>query len=311
MANGGAAPAASLSLAGRILGLATSLVLHPLLRRGNAAPSTRRVLEVLGAMIGGCAGGTDLRHCQLGGVPVDIVSPGRAGQGSIMYLHGGAYVSGSLRSYRRLVTYLAAATGCRVIAVDYRLAPAHPYPAAYADSLAVYTALVAEPTTGIIVIAGDSAGGGLALATAIGLRDSGVPLPAGLVCIAPWSDLTCSGDSVRSRAGRERMLTPAGLAADARRYAAGADLRSPLVSPLFADLRGLPPMLIQVGEDEILLDDSTRLAASARAAGVTVNLQVWPRLWHVWHLYAGLMPEADNAMRSISDFVAALIRRRG
>ena len=136
MANGGAAPAASLSLAGRILGLATSLVLHPLLRRGNAAPSTRRVLEVLGAMIGGCAGGTDLRHCQLGGVPVDIVSPGRAGQGSIMYLHGGAYVSGSLRSYRRLVTHLAAATGCRVIAVDYRLAPAHPYPAAYADSLA-------------------------------------------------------------------------------------------------------------------------------------------------------------------------------
>ena len=228
-----------------------------------------------------------------------------------MYLHGGAYVSGSIRSYRRLVTHLAAATGCRVVAVDYRLAPEHPYPAAYADSLAVYTALVAEAANQTIIIAGDSAGGGLAMATAVGLRDCGAPLPAGLVCIAPWSDLTCSGDSMRSRAGRERMLTPAGVAADARRYAAGAELRTPLISPLFADLRGLPPMLIQVGEDEILLDDSTRLAASARSAGVTVNLEVWPRLWHVWHLYAGLMPEADAAIGSIADFVAARIRRQG
>lgn len=129
-------------------------------------------------------------------------------------------------------------------------------------------------------------------------------MPAALVCIAPWVDLTCSGESMRTRARRERMLSPAGLAIDARHYANGENLRNPLIPPLFADLSGLPPLLIQVGDDELLLDDSTRLAAVAQAAGLSVTLQVWPRLWHVWHLFVGLMPEADAAMRSIADNIS-------
>lgn len=296
----------SLSPGARVLGLGTSVVLRPLLRRGFAP--RRRVLELVGATIGQRAAGTQVQRTLLGGVPVEIATPpGQAGPASIVYLHGGAYVALSARSYRRLVTHLAAATGCRVIAVDYRLAPEHPYPAALEDAIAVYTAELDARPHQKIVLAGDSAGGGLTLATALALRDRGIALPAALICIAPWVDLTCSGNSMASCAQRERVLSPAGLAIDARLYAGGEDLKSPLVSPLFADLSGLPPMMIQVGADEILLDDSTRLADLAQASGVTVNLQVWPRLWHDWHLYAGLMPEADAAMRAIAAFLSAQI----
>lgn len=302
----------SLSVAGRILAVTTSSTLHLLLRRGNAAPSTRRVLEALGWLIGQTAGDVGIHHADPGGVRVDVVSPRLVDPtASIVYLHGGAYVSGSPRSYRRLVSHLAAITGCRVYAVDYRLAPEHPYPAALDDSIAVYTALQADESAETLVLAGDSAGGGLTLATAVTLRDRGAPLPAALACIAPWADLTCSGQSMRTRARLERMMSPAGLAIDARRYANGENLRNPLISPLFADLRGLPPLLIQVGDDEILLDDSTRLATVAEAAGVSVTLQVWPRLWHVWHLYAGLMPEADAALRAIAAFISAQVRPSG
>ena len=310
-ASAAAESAGRLSPAGRILGFGTRAVLHPLLRRGNAAPMTRRAVGLLGLMIGQRARGTGVQRTRLAGVPVEIVTPpppGRSAPATIVYLHGGAYVSASPRTYRRLVTHLAAATGCRVVAVDYRLAPDHPYPAALDDSLAVCSAVLADRPQQKIFIAGDSAGGGLTLATAVTLRDRGAPLPAALICIAPWTDLTCSGESIRTRARRERMMSPAGVAADARRYAGREDLRNPLISPLFADLRGLPPMLIQVGDDEILLDDSIRLAESARAAGVTVNLQVWQQLWHVWHLYAGLMQEADTAMRGIADFVDDRLR---
>lgn len=294
----------SLSLPGRILATATSLTLHPLLRRGNAAPSTRRVIELLGRLIGQTARGVAVHHTKVGGVPVDVLTPGPATpKASIIYLHGGAYVSASPRSYRRLVSHLAAITGRQVFAVDYRLAPEHPYPAALDDTLAVYSAVLADQSTEKLVVAGDSAGGGLALATAIALRDRGAPLPAALVCIAPWTDLTCSGESMRTRARAERMMTPAGVVVDARRYAGGASLRDPLISPLFADLSGLPRLLIQVGDDEILLDDATRLAAAAEQAGVRVNLEIWPHLWHVWHLYAGVVPEADEAMRVIADFI--------
>jgi acetyl esterase/lipase len=297
-----------LSIAGRVLGAATSATLHPLLRRGNAAPATRRVLEALGWIIGQTPRSVDVHRVHMGGVPVHLAAP-RGGRptGSIIYLHGGAYVSGSPRSYRRLVSHLAAVTRCAVYAVDYRLAPEHRFPAALDDTLAVYRALLSEQDPERIVLAGDSAGGGLALATAITLRERTLPLPAGVVCIAPWVDLTCSGDSMRARAHRERMMSPAGLAADARRYAGPPDLRDPLVSPLFAVLRGLPPIFIQVGDDEVLLDDSTRLAAAARTAGVAVQLTVWPRLWHVWHLYAGLVPEADAALADIAAFIRARV----
>lgn len=292
----------SLSPAARILGPVTTAVLGSLLRRGFAR--RRRALELVGVAIGQRASGTDVQRARLGGVPVEIATPpGPAGSASIVYLHGGAYVAVSARSYRRLVTHLSVAAGCRVIAVDYRLAPEHPYPAGLEDCIAVYAAELDERPHEKVVLAGDSAGGGLTLATAIALRDRGIRLPAALVCISPWVDLTCSGDSMATCVKRERVLSPAGLAIDSRLYAGGADLASPLVSPLFADLSGLPPMMIQVGADEVLLDDSARLADSARSSGVAVDLQVWQGLWHVWHLYAGLMPEANAAMRAIADFV--------
>lgn len=297
----------ALSPAARVVGFSTRGVLCPLLRGGFA--SRRRFLDLVGSAIGQRAAGTHVQRTTLGGVPVEIASPPKqSAAATIIYLHGGAYVAVSARSYRRLVTHLAVATGCRVIAVDYRLAPEHPYPAALDDAIAVYTAESLTQPSEKIFLAGDSAGGGLTMATAVALRDRGQDQPTALICISPWVDLTCSGRSMTTRAGRERMLSPAGLAADARLYAGGKDLGSPLVSPLFADLNGLPPMLIQVGEDEVLLDDATRLANAARAAGVTVNLQVWPHLWHVWHLYAGLLPEADAALRSIAGFVRSRTR---
>ncbi|HUO40228.1 MAG TPA: alpha/beta hydrolase [Mycobacterium sp.] len=283
----------------------------------TAAPRQRRSVDTTGARGARLADRADGRRCRdsacrPGRSGVDVVSPQVADPtASIVYLHGGAYVSGSPRSYRRLVSHLAAITGRRVYAVDYRLAPEHPYPAALDDSIAVYTSLLAAESAETVVLAGDSAGGGLALATAVRLWDAGAPLPAALVCIAPWADLSCSGESMRTRARRERMLSPGGLALDARRYANGENLRNPLISPLFADLRGLPPLLIQVGDDEILLDDATRLAAKAEAARVSVTLHVWPRLWHIWHLYAGLMPEPGAAMRVFADFIAEQVDADG
>ena len=291
-----------LSLAARIIGPVTSTVLKPLLR-GGLAPR-RGLLAAVGVAIGQRVAGTAVQQSTLGGVPVEIATPpGPAGPVTVLYLHGGAFAAMSSRSHRRLVTYLAAASGCRVVSVDYRLAPEHPYPAGLEDAVTAYTAALADQPRQRIVLAGDSAGGGLALATALAVRDRGLAMPAALALIAPWVDLTCSGASMTTHADRERVLTKAGLSADARRYAGGEPLDSPRVSPLFADLSGLPPMLIQVGADEVFVDDATRLAERARAAGGSVKLQVWQHLWHVWHLYAGLLPEADAALRDIAAFI--------
>ena len=295
-----------LSVRGRVLGAATSATMLPLLRDGNAAPRTRRRIELLGKLTRSGPRGTRFHAGVLGGVPVHTVLPRTVtSRNCIIYLHGGAYVSGSPRSYRGLVSHLASATGCRVVAVDYRLAPECPYPAALEDTLAVYRAVLAEgQDPARLVIAGDSAGGGLTLATAMSLRDGGLPLPAALMCIAPWADLSCSGASMHTHSHRERMMNPAGLDKNARDYAGAESRTHPLISPVFADLRGLPPLMIQVGDDEVLLDDSIRLANTARDHDVDVTLQVWPHLWHVWHLYAGLMPEANAAIRQLADFVA-------
>jgi monoterpene epsilon-lactone hydrolase len=299
----------SLSRAARIIGPSVSVTLRPLLRRGFAR--RRRALRAVCAALAQPAAGTQLQQSTLGGVPVEITTPQTWTEArSIVYLHGGAYVALSARSYRRMVTHLAATTGCRVVALDYRLAPEHPYPAALEDAVAAYTAERAARPNEKIILAGDSAGGGLTMATALALRDRGLTPPAAIVCISPWVDLTCTGKSVDTRALRERVLSAAGLAADARLYAGGEELTNPYVSPLFADLHGLPPRLIQVGDDEVLLDDSIRLADAARSAGVTVTLQVWQHLWHVWHLYAGLLPEADAAMRAIADFISDTLGER-
>jgi acetyl esterase/lipase len=194
----------------------------------------------------------------------------------------GAYALGSIETHREFVSRLARASGMRALLIDYRLAPEHPFPAALEDAVAAYHWLIAQGfEASRVLIAGDSAGGGLALAALLALKDAGEGLPAGAVCISPWTDLSSTAESIRTKARVDVVLNPDTLEIYAWRYAGEHDLRSPLISPLYADLSGLPPLLIQVGSDEILLDDATRLAARAREVGVEVTLRVWPEMFHV------------------------------
>ncbi|HEY7983999.1 MAG TPA: alpha/beta hydrolase [Ktedonobacterales bacterium] len=250
--------------------------------------------------------GTVAQPVRAGGVPAEWVSvPNSAPDRVLLYLHGGSYTIGSPRTHRGLVAQIARAAGVRALALDYRLAPEHLFPAPVEDATAAYRWLLAQ---GIapkrIVIGGDSAGGGLTLAIALVLRDAGDPLPAALVCISPWTDLAATGASLKTRARLDPSLSPNGIAAAGQRYVGpDGDTRAPLASPLYADLRGLPPTLIQVGDHEILLDDSTRLAERARAAGVAVTLEIWPEMWHVFESLAGYLPEADQAIGKIGAFM--------
>ncbi|MDX2170475.1 MAG: alpha/beta hydrolase [Deltaproteobacteria bacterium] len=223
---------------------------------------------------------------------------------TLLYLHGGGYCVGSLKSHRGLATDLSRAAGVRVLLLDYRLAPEHPFPAAVDDALAAYRALLAQDVEARhIAIAGDSAGGGLTAATLLALRDAGLPRPAAGVLLSPWLDLTLSGESMDGRAAIDPMVQREPLQRMADAYLAGADPRAPLASPLFADLHGLPPLLIQVGSAETLLDDSTRFAARARAADVSVRLDVWDDMIHVFNAFAFLLPEARTANQQIGAFL--------
>ena len=245
------------------------------------------------------------RVVNAGGVPAQwIVPPAANAERVILYLHGGGYTMGSCNTHRAMIARIARASDARALAIDYRLAPENPFPAAVEDATAAYRWLLSEDhSPGKIVIAGDSAGGGLTLAALAALRDSGVPLPAGAVPISPWTDLEGTGDSVRSRANRDPMIQPGGLSEMASMYLGGADAKNPLASPLHADFRGFPPLLIQVGDAEILLDDATRVAARAKAAGVEVKLEVWDDMIHVWHVFAKLLPEGQQAIDRIGRFV--------
>jgi acetyl esterase/lipase len=222
----------------------------------------------------------------------------------LLYLHGGGYVIGSIHTHKGLIAGLSAAAHCRALALDYRLAPEHRYPAAVDDAVAAYRWLLdAGFSPSRIAIAGDSAGGGLALATLVALRAAGDPLPAAAVPISPWTDLEGTGDSMKTHVDKDPMVEPGGLLGMARLYLGDADPRQPTASPLHADLTGLPPLLIQVGELETLLDDATRIAASAQKRGVAVTLEVWPEMVHVWHLFAPMVPEGRDAIARIGAFL--------
>jgi acetyl esterase/lipase len=239
-----------------------------------------------------------------GGVPAEwITTPGIDRDRVILYLHGGAYYLGSINTHRPLVAPLTSAAGMRALLPDYRLAPEYPFPGALEDAARAYRWLLSEGIApGNIVIAGDSAGGGLALATVVSLRDEGDPLPAGVVALSPWTDLAGTGGSLRSKAGADPMFGSVEMAPTARHYVGEHDPKTPLISPLYADMSGLPPLLIQVGEDEILLDDSTRLAERARAAGVDVTLDIWEGLFHVFQVFT-FLPEARRAVKDIAAFM--------
>jgi acetyl esterase/lipase len=240
------------------------------------------------------------------GVPAEWSwAPGADPARVLMYVHGGGYVIGSLTSHRELVARLARAAGTRALSLAYRLAPEHPFPAAVDDGLAGYRYLLAQ---GIlpenIVIAGDSAGGGLTMATLLAIKQAGEPRPAAGVCLSPWVDLEGLGDSMTSRDSLDFMVHRPGLLQMAAQYLNGADPRTPLAAPLYGDLAGLPPLLIQVGTAETLFDDSTRLAAKAREAGVDVTLEEWQDMFHVFQAMASL-PEAQQATEKIGAFIRA------
>lgn len=242
-----------------------------------------------------------------GGVPAEwVAAPGVPDEaGVVVYLHGGAYTQGSLDSHRSVFARLSAASGRRVLGVDYRLAPEHPFPGAVDDAVAAYRwVLDGGAASGDVVIAGDSAGGGLTAATLVALRDAGHPLPAGGVMMSPWVDLTLSGGSMDTKADADPMCSRESLRPSAEWYAGDTDRAAPLVSPLFADLSGLPPMLILVGTAEVLLDDSIRLADRARAAGVDVELDVGEDLLHVYPVFPGV-PESEAALARIGAWIAA------
>ncbi len=244
-----------------------------------------------------------------GGVAAEMVAAPIAdkaadGARSILYLHGGGYVIGSPHTHRTLAYDLSKAAGARVLNVDYRLAPEHPFPAAVDDAVAAYRWFLANganPAT--TVIGGDSAGGGLTVATLVALRQAGLPMPAAGVCFSPWIDLEGLGDSMDAKAEADPLVQREVLERFAGFYLNGADPKSPLAAPLHADLAGLPALLIQVGTAETLLDDATRLAARAEAAGVTVTLDVWVNMIHVWQLFAPLLSEGRAAIAKAGAFI--------
>lgn len=254
------------------------------------------------------ARGVKLEPTEVAGLYAEWLRPKNAVKGKVLlYLHGGAYVVGNCRTHRQMVSHIARAAGIDALVPEYRLAPEHPFPAAIDDAVAVYRALLAEGyAAGKIFIAGDSAGGGLTVATLLALRHAGDPLPAAAVLLSPFLDFTASGESATTRAEQDPWFHARDVRVVARHYCGEeSDLQNPLISPVFANIAGLPPTYIQVGDDEILLDDSTRFAAKMKEAGREVELEIWPEMWHVFQIFIGKMPEARRAINKIGSYLNA------
>ncbi len=251
--------------------------------------------------------GVGFESVDAGGVAAEWVTPPEVeGSRTIVYLHGGGYVVGSLNTHRHVVSRLALGAKARVLNVDYRLAPEHPYPAALDDALAAWQWHLANGGEAArTAISGDSAGGGLAIALCMKLRDEDMALPACAAPISPWTDLTFSGDSMTERADRDPMLAGAdSLAGMVMAYAAHEDAANPYISPVFGAFDNLPPMMIQVGTEEVLYDDSTRVVKAIENASGAVEFRPWPDMMHVWHLLAGVAPEAEDGIAELAAYIA-------
>ncbi|MDX1648776.1 MAG: alpha/beta hydrolase [Myxococcota bacterium] len=259
------------------------------------------------AMVGTIPAPADVAYepVDAGGVPAEWTRAEESRDDRhVLYLHGGGYVIGSPRTHRNLVGRLAKTAGARALSVDYRLAPESPHPAAVEDAVAAWEWMLAQGADPArAAIGGDSAGGGLTVATLVALRDRGLPLPAAAVCLSPWVDLEGTGASMTERAHLDPMVQKDGLLQMAAFYLAGQDARTPLAAPLHADLTGLPPMLIQVGTAETLYDDAVRLAEKAEAAGVDVTLEPWDDMIHVFQAFAGMLPEGERAIERLGEYL--------
>ncbi|MGP8231487.1 MAG: alpha/beta hydrolase [Methylovirgula sp.] len=251
--------------------------------------------------------GTELIVVDAGGVKAErIVTPRSLPNRYVLHLHGGAYLLGFPALFRDFTWRIADAAGARVLCIDYRLAPEHPFPAAIVDVMAAYRWLIsecAEPRN--VAFIGDSSGGGLALASMMRLRDEGLPLPAAAVVLSPWTDLALTGQSLTEYGSSDPMVPVEFMPKAVELYLAGADPCSPYVSPLYGDPAGLPPTLIFVGSDEALRDDAVRMAERLRAVDRDVELEVWPRMFHVWPMFARILPEGRAAIARIGTFLRA------
>jgi acetyl esterase/lipase len=289
---------------------AISLAIRLIVRRarwGDARTLVRRARWLFGAP-------NPLQWWRTRGVHVRPVADGvlrgewvraeRDDQGVILYLHGGGYVACSAATHRPITAALAQLARRRVFSLDYRLAPEHPFPAALDDAVAAYRWLLGQGIdAGAVALAGDSAGGGLVLATLVRARDEALPLPAAAVCFSPWTDLAGTGESLTTNNGRCAMFRPDNVRDFARLYLGEASPRHPYASPLFAHLGGLPPLLLQVGSSEILLDDARRVHDKVRAAGGASTVQIFDGVFHVWQMLDGLVPEARVALRQAAAFM--------
>jgi monoterpene epsilon-lactone hydrolase len=275
---------------------------------GSGKPTVEKMRAGMEKVAERVASDVKCEPVEAGGVKAEwIVPPNAAGDRVILYFHGGGYVMGSINTHRAMVARIARASQARALALDYRLAPEHPFPAAVEDATAAYRWLLAQGyKPNKLIISGDSAGGGLVLAALVAIRDAQLPLPACAVPISPWTDMEGTGASMKTNASKDPMV-PAGanggLFNMAKAYVGSADPKNPLASPLHADYHGLPPLLIQVGSTETLLDDSTRVAEKAKAAGAKVELEVWDEMIHVWHVFAKLLPEGQQAIDRIGRYV--------
>jgi len=272
----------------------------------NQSLAEQRVrMDALSAMLPPVEGFED-EPGSVGGIAGEWVRARHVGRkdAALLYLHGGGYAIGSAKSHRHMLGPLSADSGLPVFAPNYRLAPEHPFPAAVEDAVAAYKGLL---DCGIapnkLAVAGDSAGGGLTIATLVAARDKGLPMPACAVAISPWVDLSQGGESHRARAKRDPIVKKQGIDAMAAAYLNGADPKTPLASPLFAQLKGLPPLLIQVGTEEALHDDAVALKGRAEAAGIEVSFETWGGMIHVWHVFHPILSEGRDAIARIGAFL--------
>lgn len=271
----------------------------------------RRASRALDALIPRPPRSTRTIAVDAGGVKANwIVTPQSKEEHCVLFLHGGGYRTGSPSTYRHFTWRIASATGARLLAIDYRLAPEHPFPAALDDAISSYRWLLArgvDPRR--LAVVGDSAGGGLALALMLKLRDGGIPLPVAVVALSPWTDLALTGAALKRNARADPMLNADDVPRFAADYLGGSDPHNPYASPLYGDLRGLPPTLLHVGSDEILLDDAVRMARKLQRANCYVELEIWPKMPHVWHAMAPFLPEARFAIARIGTFVTKACRQ--
>ncbi len=280
------------------------------LQRGRQLPieTVRRRLQRLERVVPGPPVGTRTEVIDVDGVKAVRITTAQARDDTcILQCHGGGYMVGTAPLYRDFTWRIGAASRAWVLYFDYRLAPEHPFPAALDDAVRVYRWLAERVDPRRIAVIGDSAGGGLAFGTLYRLRDEGFALPGAAVAISPWTDLALTGESLHGNAAADPMMDVTKFQAIANHYLAGADPRNPYASPLCGDASGLPPTLIQVGGDEVLLDDAVRMAGRLKAAGCKVEIEVWPRMPHAWHLYARILPEGREAIERIGRFVQKML----